>query len=261
MKKKSTTNPNWSIKHSYKKQVPASQLDKKNSMNIAEYDRLILQQGIPIKIYRSMFCPNVKEIDAASHQIDCKFCNGSGIIDINPYESYAYFHSNSMSMQDNTAGRVDGNVVQVTFLADVNIQYFTLVEIDIPDTFYERIKRQEGNKDFLRYKALQINALIDSNAKQYYEGNDFLLDPNGSISWISGRGPAKNTIYSVHYFAKIQFRATRAVHKNRFVQTKIDAETIEIVKANESWELTKEFLVTRRGVLGELLDKNTIEDK
>lgn len=261
MPKKKVNQPGWSQKHSYIKKVDISETDKKLSANPQEYDRLIRQQGVPIKIYRSMFCPNVKEIDTADHQIDCPLCNGSGIIDVKPYESWAYFHSNSFYSQDNPQGRHDGNVVMASFLSGVELQYFTLIELDIPDVFYERIKRQEGNLDILKYKALQINAIVDSSGKEYHEGNDFDLNQDGNVKWKVGKGPSKNTIYSIHYHAKIQFRATKAIHKNRFMNVKRASDQVEIIKVNEAWEMTKEYLIRREDVLGKFLDKNTIEDK
>lgn len=261
MPKKQNNQPGWSQKHKYLKKVDPTEIDKKLSANPNEYNRLIKNQGIPVKIYRSLFCPAVKSIDGAEHDITCKLCNGSGIIDVKPFESWAYIHSNSFYSQDNPEGRVDGNVVMASFLTGVELQYFTLVELDIPDVFYERIKRQEGNLDILKYKALQINAIVDSSGKQYHEGNDFDLNQDGNVKWKAGKSPSKNTIYSIHYHAKIQFRATKAIHKNRFINVKKTSDQVEIVKVNEAWEMTKEYLVRREDVLGKFLDKNTIEDK
>jgi hypothetical protein len=260
MPKKQNNQPGWSQKHSYFKKVDPTEIDKKLSANPDEYDRLVKNQGIPVRIYRSMFCPNVKN-DKETHQVDCKICGGSGIIDVNPYESWAYFHSNSFYSQDNPEGRMDGNVIMVSFLSGIELQYLTLIELDIPDVFYERIKKQEGNLDILKYKALQVNALVDSSGRQYYEGNDFDLNQDGNIKWKVGKGPLKNTIYSIHYHSKIQFRTTKAIHKNRFLNVKRAADQVEIVKVNEAWECTKEYLVTRKDILDRLLDKNTIEDK
>ena len=50
--------------------------------------------------------------------------------------------------------------------------------------------------------------VIDQNGVEYFQAFDFNLDPNGSISWISGRGPEKTVIYAIHYEASVQFIAS-----------------------------------------------------
>jgi hypothetical protein len=260
MSKKRNNTPGWAQKSEYLQTVDVAFTDKKQSLNPDELDRVVKQHGVPVRIYRSMYCPNVKTVDAAEHQIDCKLCNGSGIIDIKPLESTAYFHSNSFNPKIGPEGNHDGNVLMATFLRGIELQYFTLVELDIPDVFYQRVKRQVTSIDILKYPALQINAVVDSRGKEYYEGNDFRLDPNGSISWKTGKGPSKNDIYSVHYHTKVQFRATKAIHKNRFLNLKTKSDQIKIVKANEAWEMTREYLVRRSSILGEFLPQNDIED-
>jgi hypothetical protein len=260
MSKKRNNTPGWVQKSEYLQTVDVAFTDKKQSLNPDELDRVVKQHGVPVRIYRSMYCPNVKAVDSADHQVDCKLCNGSGIIDIKPLESTAYFHSNSFNPKVGPEGNHDGNVLMATFLRGIEIQYFTLVELDIPDVFYQRIKRQLANIDMLKYPALQVNAIIDSNGKEYYEGNDFSLDPTGNISWISGRGPMLNTIYSVHYHARVQFRATKAIHKNRFISVKTKSNQIQVVKVNEAWEMTREFHPRLRDLNGNILPKNDIED-
>jgi len=161
----------------------------------------------------------------------------------------AYIQTQSFEKMIFSEGMFDGNSVAATFNFGVELQYFTLVELlDFPEIFYQRVKRQNGNLDVLKYKALRINILIDQHGKEYFADADFTLDPNGSIKWNSNRGPGVGVIYTVHYQAAMQFRAVRAMHVNRFTQIfkPENGGTIEHIKLPEQWLLMKEFLIKRR---------------
>jgi hypothetical protein len=101
--------------------------------------------------------------------------------------------------------------------------------------------------------------MMDSTGKEYYQGIDFDLDQNGSIAWKSGKEPATGTIYSIHYEAHVQFRATKAMHSNRFTQVAVEGG-VKYVKMPEQWLLQKEFLVKRKDKDGNEILPNRIID-
>ena len=139
----------------------------------------------------------------------------------------------------------------MTFLRGIELQYFTLVELlDFTDIYFQRVSRSQGTIDRLKYNGLRVNVLIDYNGIEYFQGSDFCLTLEGDLKWKVGKGPAPEVIYSVHYEAPIRFRATRAVHVNRFSPVRSKGGQVEHVKLNEMWILTKEFLVLRRNKEG-----------
>jgi hypothetical protein len=224
----------------------------KVNLSPENFDKLVETQGVRVKVYRTAQCPNVKSIDGAEHEIDCELCHGSGFLDRHPNCTWAFIQSQELDKIPFSEGLYDGNSVVATFMNGIELQYFTLVElVDFTDIFYERIKRQSGQVDVLRYPAKRVNMVIDSNGVEYFEGSDFCLDPNDNIKWKANKGPAKSVIYSVHYESSVRFRATKAVHVNRFSQ--IDRKGgVEMTKMPEQWILEKIFF-------NEKFDRNTGE--
>ena len=252
----------WNSKPAVK--VPKSELGSSKGrvqLKPEKIQDLINQQGVRVKVYRSMLCPNVKSIDGGEHEIDCPICHGNGFADLRPICTVAFIQTQDLTKVHNAEGYWDGNTVAATFLPGIELQYFTLVELpDFTDIFYERIKRQQGPIDNLKYKALCVNVVLDSDGKEYFAGNDFDIDVNGSIRWKVDRGPLPGTIYSIHYEMTVQFRAIKAMHVNRFLQVSARSTDVEMTKQPEQWMLQKEFFVKRKDAQGNELNANLIRD-
>ena len=91
-----------------------------------EFDGLILSQGIQVNVFTTSFCPNVKSVDGAEHQIDCSLCNGEGFLDVNPYKTVALFTSNELKKLQFQEGYIDGSKATISLLSGVELQYFYL---------------------------------------------------------------------------------------------------------------------------------------
>lgn len=230
----------------------------------AKFEQLIQEKGVRVKVYRTVFCPNVKSIDGGEHNIDCDLCNGSGFLDTRPICTLAFIQNQALEKLPFVEGMVDGNSVAATFPMGIELQYFTLVELeDFTEIYFQRVKRQEGDIDVLKYKAHRVNLCIDQYGKEYFQDNDFCIDPNGCIKWNPNKGPNPGDIYSIHYEASVQFRAVRAMHNNRFTQylTKKDGGGAVHVKLQEQWVLQKEYLVKRKDLDGNEILPNLIHEK
>lgn len=222
------------------------------------FDRFLNQKGVWVKVFRTTYCPNVKSIDGAHHNIDCPLCNGSGFYDAKPICIKATINSQNKDTPDSVAGYVDDNEVLMTFPIGIELQYFTLIELrDFSDIYTQRVARSYGDIDQLKFKALRVNMLVDQNGIEYTEGTDFCLTSLGQVNWKDGNGPAAETIYSIHYEAAVRFRAVKAIHVNRFTQVKVDGG-IAHMKMPENWMCTKEFLLRQQDESGEDLDENPV---
>jgi hypothetical protein len=237
---------------------------KRVDFRLEDFDLFIKQKGIRVKVYRSLLCPNVKSIDSAEHEIDCPLCLGMQFIDVNPIDCWAAPQSDDLKKKQFSEGLYDKNMITLTFERGIDLQYFTLVELcDFTDIFFERVKRQRGQTDVLKYKATCVNVLVDSEGKQHYNGQDFDLDPNGSIKWRVDKGPESGSIYSVHYHMRKQYRAVEAQHVDRYTQVlnKNNGGKIEMLKLYEEWKLQKEYFVERKDLKGNPLSPNLIRDE
>jgi hypothetical protein len=248
--RKTKKQKSWDVKEP--KLLDDTEVKGRVDLRVDDFDRMIEQKGVNIKVYRTSYCPNVKSVDGGEHEIDCTLCNGSGFIDRNPLCAKAFFQNQDLErMLDSQSGQHDGNSVLVTLPIGIEIQYFTLIElVDFTDLYFQRVLRKPGTViDILKYKACRVNMVIDKNGVEYFQDQDFKLDANGSVKWLGTRKPGDNVIYSIHYEKHSQFRAIRAMHVNRFTQYKAPGEPkVEHIKMMEQWLCTKEFLLRRRDI-------------
>ena len=132
--------PHWNGKNPA--QIPDAAPRSRTALDPVAYDNLIKQHGVRVKVYRSMYCPNVKSVDGGEHNLDCTLCNGSGYLDVDPLESVAYLANQNFQEEMTVEGYHDGNSVGATFLGGVELQYFTRVDLmDFTQPFYERVLR------------------------------------------------------------------------------------------------------------------------
>lgn len=249
----------WEVKES--KLLPETAANERVDLDPFKFDALLEQKGVNVKVYRTLFCPKVKSVDGAEHEIDCTLCNGSGFLDVDPICTKMLITHQTLDKMSKVEGMVDGNTVTATFPIGIELQYFTLVElVDFTDIFPQRVLRKAGSDvDVLKYKACRVNVLIDYANNRYFQDQDFKIDLNGNIQWLSGGSkPADGVAYSIHYEAKVQFRATHADKVNRFSQYKTDGK-IEHLKYPERWLLAKEFLVKRRDLDGNELQQGPFD--
>ena len=133
--------PHWNGKNPA--QIPDAAPRSRTALDPVAYDNLIKQHGVRVKVYRSLYCPNVKSVDGGEHNIDCVLCNGSGYLDVDPIESVAYLANQNFQEEMTVEGYHDGNSVGGTFLGGVELQYFTRVDLmDFTQPFYERVLRR-----------------------------------------------------------------------------------------------------------------------
>lgn len=232
----------------------------KVDLNTQAFDDLIQSQGVRVKVYRSSYCPRVKSIDGAEHDIECPLCHGAQFIDRYPIDTWAFIQGQTLDKPQFVEGFYDGNTVNATFMKGIELQYFTLVELcDFPEAYFERKKRQYGEVDVLKYPGRRVHLLVDYDGKEYVEGSDFCLDVNGNVKWNPNKGPIRGTIYSINYETKIRFRAVKAQHSNRFAQVNVDGGT-SYVKMPEQWSLQKDYLITRKNLNGEVIPEDQIND-
>lgn len=242
----------WNVKEPVRKedQAPKQRVD----IRPADFDRLLQQKGVNLKVYRSLYCPNVKSVDAGEHNIDCTLCNGSGFMDLEPLCTLGYIQNQELEVMNAQDGNHDGNSVLITFPIGVEVQYFTRIElIDFTEIYYQRVLRKPGsNVDVLKYRACRVNIVVNSAGDRYYQDQDFKIDPNGNILWLLDdeeilRAPADNQVYSIHYECHVQFRAVKAMHVCRFTQYRNEG-SVQHLKLPEQWLCSKEYLLRRKDI-------------
>lgn len=244
--KKTKNREAWNVRESVVK--PDTAPKERVDLSPEAFDRLLEQKGMEVKVYRTTYCPKVKSVDGAEHEIDCSLCNGSGFVDLDPLCTKAFIQNQGLETLAHVEGFVQGNTIAMSFPIGIEIQYFTKIEIvNMPDIYFQRVMRTPGSDvDILKYRAKRINIVLDYDNVRYYQDQDFVIDQNGNLAWTgpSGRKPADNKIMTIHYEVATQYRAVTAMHANRFTQVK-GSGGVEFIKMPEQWMCVKEYLVKR----------------
>lgn len=230
-------------------------------LEASKFDALIESQGVRVTVYTTTLCPNIKKIDTLEHEIDCKLCHGTAFIDRNGVDTWAYLANQKLDRKMEKDGTWDDQVVAASFKCGISLQYFAKIELmDFTTSFYELVQRQQGNLDRLKYKAYQVNLLIDQHGEEYIVDRDFQIDVNGDIVWTNDQNqPTTGEIYSIHYEYPITFRAINALHVNRFSQKgRIHGEYITPVELPQQWLIKRDYLVTKEDLSGNPLAPNKI---
>lgn len=323
---------------------PETNARERVDLNPEAFDRVVTQKGVIAKIFRTTYCPNVKSVDGAEHEIDCTLCNGSGWFDSDPICVPVLIQHQELEKLPQVEGFVDGNTVMMTFPVGIELQYFTKIELhDHTGIYIQRVLRKPASlTDVLKYPACRVNVVVGKDGKRYYQDSDYRIDHNGNIVWLtagdiqkiafsddpdggsftvtfdgntsvaiawdddettvqnkiraldgleavtvafdagtilvtmvgvdspvalltttsllthlaapvtitvtdvskSAKKPNDDVPYSIHYEAKVVYRAALAIHASRFTQYTVGSST-EHIKMPEQWYAKKEFLVKR----------------
>jgi len=227
-------------------------------LDVDKINQLIEDQGVRVRVYRTILCPNIKSIDGGHHNIDCKLCD-EGFIDRQPQDTWAVIQNQAMKRELKGEGQWDDHDAYATFISGIEIQYFAKIELmDYTTTFYQLIQRQEGEIDRLKYKAIKVNILIDKDNLEYFEGSDFTLSPTGDIQWTGARRPRKGLIYTVHYDYPITYRAIMASNINRFTNQKRKRDFKEPIHLPQRWQIKRDFLIDRVDMDDNPITKNRV---
>lgn len=231
---------------------------KSISIDNTKSDQFLQDQGVRVKVYKSFLCPNVKQIDDGLHQLECSLCR-RGFVDKDPIETWSYIQSQAINKVFGKDGSFDDSHAAATFISGVELNYFSKIElVDFTSTFFERIQRQEGDIDRLKYSAHAVNYLLDQHGREWQSGQHFELSTTGDIKWVSFDRPDKATIYTVHYSYPVTFRAIQALHINRFGQSNFKNENRQMVEFQQQWIIKRDFLLDRTDVDNSPLSPNQI---
>lgn len=123
------------------------------NISVKDLDTMIYNQGVRVKVYKTLWCPNVKSIDGAEHDINCPICRGSSFVDVDCIETEAFIQGQSrehLISPEQIGQNWEEQVVLATFRSGVDVSYYTLVElVDYTDPMKELIQRQPSGSNVL----------------------------------------------------------------------------------------------------------------
>jgi len=118
-------------------------------ISVRDLDTFIFQQGVRVKVYKTLWCPNRKSIDGAEHNISCPICLGTEFVDLDPIDTFAGIQSQTQEQlisPDDLGYQWKEQTVLATFSSGVELSYYTKVELtDYTNVHKELVQRQPGD--------------------------------------------------------------------------------------------------------------------
>jgi len=115
-------------------------------ISVKDLNSFVFFQGVRIKVYKSLWCPNRKSIDGSEHPIDCPLCDDQELIDVDPLDTFVAIQGQSKEQLINPEQigyNWEEQTVLATFLSGVEVSYYTKVELqDYTNIFKELVQRQ-----------------------------------------------------------------------------------------------------------------------
>ena len=241
-------------------------------IEIRNLNAMLYNQGVRIKVYKTLFCPNVKSIDGAEHEIDCSLCRGTGFIDVDPIDTFAFIQGQSREYlinPENIGTQWEEGVALASFIGGIDLTYYTRIELmDYTYLYVQLVQRQPStNVDRLKFSAHSVNKVIDQDGVEYFYGTDFNLDRNGDVEWLivgAAKKPTDKYTYSIHYNTLVSYRALRALHCERYGTEGKKRDYLEAVQYPQQWLIKRLYLFDsnrKDSETDEKLDPNKIFPK
>lgn len=194
-------------------------------LKVKEFDNLIEDQGVRVRITPSVLCPNRSDLHGTNHQLDCPVCLGDEVVDLKDecVETWVYIQSIHLTKNMEVAGVWDIKDAQMTVKAGIRLYYFYKIEIlDFSSVFNQVIKRGVGDVDRTRYNpAPECDTpyyCIDNLGKRYLLNEHYKVE-DFKLRWLGLVRPASGSLYSLSYPILPTFRVLEINHENRYYYT------------------------------------------
>jgi hypothetical protein len=225
------------------------------------YHQLIAQHGIRVMIEKTSVCPNYRgTATRMQHDTNCTLCD-NGFVHYDPIECWAVFQQNDLVKLFLKEGIFNPGQALITIpKLDENgqsilISYFDKVTLlDQEERFNELLNKSRGNMDKLRYQALSVEFVMDSEGKRYYENAHFVLDKNQNIQWVDNQPrPEWNSTegvgqtFTVTYRFRPVYRVMNLLHEGRY-SSKIIDQYKSTTTFPQFMAIKKDFYVSKNDV-------------
>lgn len=242
------------------------------SMPVAHFNGAIQEYGVRVIHEKVTLCPNyIGNIESTNHPIDCPLCENS-FVHYDPQEMWVLFEQNELKKAFLEQGFWDKGTALFSVpshLEDnpdhpVYVDYFDrFTLVDLKERFYELFNKSEGDKDILRYRALDI-MYLRSASKVFEVHKDFDLDDSGNIVWLTSNRPHYDLAtgigeaVTVSYLKTPVYRVIDILHDGRFIQQHLKEPSRIQYKYPQHVIVKKDFLWNKDEVRQDLRIVNVL---
>jgi len=203
-----------------------------------EFENLIEDQGVLVRITPTILCPNRTELTDTNHVLDCPLCQGDQVIEITEqaHEEWGFIQGIKLNKELQVQGIFDIKDATITTKQKVKLYYWYKIEVlDFSAVYNQLLKRGPGDSDKLRYVpakygATQIPASAEAGAEKAPDVPYTLVDSKGvryqldkhytvsgrDLKWKSAIRPDSGTLYTLIYPVLPTFRVLELVHEHRY---------------------------------------------
>lgn len=188
-----------------------------------EFDNLIEDQGVRVRITPTVLCPNRTSLDDTNHVLKCPVCFGHQTVDIvdGAIEDWAFIQGIKLDKQFQMQGIWDLKDAMISTKSHIRIYYWYKVEIlDSASNYNQIIERGTSDRDSLRYIPVVTATdtpyyLVDS-AGNFYKKDKHYRIVDQQIEWKTVIRPEEGKLYSFIYPVLPTFRILELLHENRY---------------------------------------------
>ncbi len=243
----------------YEKVNPYFYKTKHVPLSADRFNGMIYEYGVRVIHEKVSLCPNlIGNVESNNHPIDCPLCENS-FVHFDAQEIFMLYEQNSLVNSFFSYGYWEKGMASVSFPShlendrnhEIYVDYFDRITVlDFKERFYEVVNKSEGDKDILRYKALEVNYLSTKD-RQYMYRKDFDLDIDGNIVWLGANRPKYDIItkigevFTVSYMRLPVYRIVELLHEGRYSQKAFKEPVRTGVKMPQQAIVKKDFLITK----------------
>jgi hypothetical protein len=169
--------------------------------NPALLDQVIKSHGKRMLWAKGTFCSNTIPSDPDRHKADCTICDGNGIVYSQEKEIRAVAQSIALENVFRAEGRFDLGTMTVTTPSNVDIGPWDRLKmvLSIVRERHNLIRNSVNDTDRPKFDILDVFRVAADGTNIVYQRNVDFKVTNGQIQWLSGKGPAIGTNYSLDY--------------------------------------------------------------
>lgn len=243
---------------------PYDQLYPNLELDPAQFNAMIYSFGTMGRHEKVAICPNYNgNLGSGEHALDCKICE-NGFVHFDPTDMVMFLSTNEMVKSFLRAGWWEQGTAFLSTPSftpegeDNNVymnSFDRITMLNVEDPMIELIHKSDGMIDKLKYKAIKVEYLA-TKTKVYTEDNQFKLNENGDILWLSNDKPGRDLvtglgeIFTIRYLYRPVWRVLRMMHEGRYSNLSMQRKSRQPVRFPQQSLIKKDFLVTKKDFQG-----------
>lgn len=226
------------------------------------FNALIRDHGVKVLYQSATLCPcYYGRIESGQKKLNCAKCE-NGYLVFDSLEIFVYIENTDLEKQFQQFGVWDTGSARLYSPSktetgeDFYIGYFDKITVlDFLETYSEVIERGNGDRDRLKFKAIDV-ILLRTEDKVFLKDVNFRVDDDGNIQWFGPFQPGYDLdrdvgeVYTIKYLRNPIYRVMEVFHENRYVLTGVRSKFKKPERLVQECLIKKDYLITKTAADG-----------